>query len=81
MKNYREFLTENIYVGLYKNNILMSVLCFNKIEDITTDYIDNFHDNGFVVKSIKKSDYDGFNDGDELSIDDLKHGKYKVQNK
>lgn len=82
MKNlleFQDFINENIYVGLYKNNKMVGALMFNKIEDIETDYVDNFHDNGIVLKSITKSEYDNFDEGDELTLDDIKSKNYRIE--
>lgn len=77
LKRFNQFLLENVYVGVYKGEEMVAALLFNKIDDIETDYIDNFHDNGYILKSITKSEYDNFNEGDELSMSDFNKGNYK----
>lgn len=43
-------------------------------------FMDQLFDNGYTIKQITKKEYDEYNEGDELSIDDILGGNYLVEN-
>jgi len=78
----KDFLNEEIYIGVYdKNEELIGVFNYEKLEDIETKFIDELHDLKFIIKPISKEIYDEFDSGDELTVDDLKKGNFRVENK
>jgi hypothetical protein len=42
--------------------------------------MDSLFDAGYVITHSTKEEYDSFNAGDELSIDDIKNGNYRIDN-
>jgi hypothetical protein len=44
-----------------------------------TNTVDSLFDTGYVITRSTKEEYDSFDGGDELSIDDIKNGNYLVE--
>jgi hypothetical protein len=44
------------------------------------EIMDSLFDAGYVITHSTKEEYDSFNGGDELSIDDIKNGNYRIDN-
>jgi hypothetical protein len=48
------------------------VLRFSKQEDLTIEFVDSLHDQGFSLKPITEEEYNAFDEGDEITIEELK---------
>jgi hypothetical protein len=48
------------------------VLKFLNQEDIKVEFVDSLHDQGLVLKAITEEEYNAFDEGDEMSLDELK---------
>ena len=71
-----------VYIKIEKNGDLIGYLTFPD-EDVLGNYIeimDSLFDAGYVITHSTKEEYDSFNGGDELSIDDIKNGNYRIDN-
>ena len=71
-----------VYIKIEKNGDLIGYLTFTD-EDVLENNIeimDSLFDAGYVITHSTKEEYDSFNGGDELSIDDIKNGNYRIDN-
>lgn len=70
-----------VYIKIEKNGNLIGYVTFPD-EDVMGDNIDvmdSLFDTGYVITRSTKEEYDSFDGGDELSIDDIKNGNYRVE--
>jgi len=70
-----------VYIKIEKNGELIGYITFPD-EDVLGDNIeimDSLFDTGYVVTHSTKEEYDSFDGGDELSIDDIKNGNYDIE--
>jgi hypothetical protein len=70
-----------VYIKIEKNGDLIGYVTFPD-EDVLGDNIevmDSLFDTGYVITRSTKEEYDSFDGGDELSIDDIKNGNYLVE--
>jgi hypothetical protein len=44
------------------------------------DFMDSLFDIDYVVTRSTKEEYDSFDGGDELSVEDIKNGNYRIDN-
>ena len=74
VEEYNKLPGEEVFFGVYskKYDELLGVFASKQTDKQLTDYIDNFHDNGYVVKKISKEQYNSFDLGDEMTLDELK---------
>ena len=71
-----------VYIKIEKNGDLIGYLTFPD-EDVlgnNIEIMDSLFDAGYVTTHSTKEEYDSFNGGDELSIDDIKNGNYRIDN-
>jgi hypothetical protein len=71
-----------VYIKIEKNGDLIGYLTFPD-EDVlgnNIEIMDSLFDAGYVITHSTKEEYDSFNGGDELSIDDIKNGNYRIDN-
>ena len=71
-----------VYIKIEKNGDLIGYLTFPD-EDVlgnNIELMDSLFDAGYVITHSTKEEYDSFNGGDELSIDDIKNGNYRIDN-
>ena len=71
-----------VYIKIEKNGDLIGYLTFPD-EDVlgnNIEIMDSLFDVGYVITHSTKEEYDSFNGGDELSIDDIKNGNYRIDN-
>lgn len=68
----------NTYISVIKDNIELGVLKFQEIED-TVKFFDDMYNNGYIIKKITEEYYNSFQFGDELTIDDIKKGNYRIE--
>lgn len=71
--------TKKLYISVSENNCIVAVLCFDNRKSMNTTFFDVFHDNGYTVKEITKKEYDEYDKGDELTLDDIKNKNYKKE--
>lgn len=71
--------SKKLYISISENGIVVGVLCFDDKKSMTSVFFDAFHDNGYVIKEITKKEYDDYDEGDELSIEDIQKGNYKKE--
>lgn len=67
---------EKIYIGVFKGNQPMGTMVFNSIDEVEVSFIDGLHDAGYELQAFTKEQYDAFEEGDELTIDELADGEY-----
>jgi|LauGreDrversion4_2_1035121.scaffolds.fasta_scaffold3337857_1 hypothetical protein len=67
---------EKIYIGVFKDNQPMGTMMFNSIEEVTVSFVDGLHDAGYELQAFTKEQYDMFEDGDEITADELAEGEY-----
>lgn len=67
---------EKIYIGVFKGNQPMGTMVFNSIDEVEVSFIDGLHDAGYELQAFTKEQYDAFEEGDELTIDELAEGEY-----
>jgi len=67
---------EKIYIGVFKGNQPMGTMLFNSIDEVEVSFIDGLHDAGYELQAFTKEQYDAFEEGDELTIDELAEGEY-----
>lgn len=70
-----------VYIKIEKNGTLIGYVTFPD-EDVMSDnmeFIDSLFDSDYVITRTTKEEYDSFQGGDELSIDDIKMGNYRIQ--
>ena len=70
-----------VYIKIEKNGDLIGYVTFPD-EDVlgnNIEIMDSLFDAGYVITHSTKEEYDSFNGGDELSIDDIKNGNYLVE--
>jgi hypothetical protein len=51
-------------------------MMFNSIEEVTVSFVDGLHDAGYELQAFTKEQYDMFEDGDEITADELAEGEY-----
>jgi hypothetical protein len=70
-----------IYIKIEKNGDLIGYLTFPD-EDVlenSIEVMDSLFDTGYIITRSTKEEYDSFDGGDELSIDDIKNGNYRIE--
>lgn len=69
--------SRQVYFGIYnKESELLGVVESMQSDSEKMKYIDGLHDGGYVVKKITKKEYDEYDEGDELTLEDLKNKNY-----
>lgn len=68
---------KKLYISISDKNIIVGVMCFDNKAHMNCAFFDTFHDNGYVIKEITKKEYDEYDGGDELTIEDIKNGNYR----
>ena len=71
-----------VYIKIEKNGDLIGYLTLPD-EDVlgnNIEIMDSLFDAGYVITHSTKEEYDSFNGGDELSLDDIKNGNYRIDN-
>lgn len=71
-----------VYIKIEKNGDLIGYVTFPD-EDVlgnNIEIMDSLFDAGYVITHSTKEEYDSFNGGDELSLDDIKNGNYRIDN-
>jgi hypothetical protein len=69
-----------VYIKIEKNGDLIGYVTFPD-EDVlgnNIEIMDSLFDTGYVITRSTKEEYDSFDGGDELSIDDIKNGDYNI---
>ncbi len=71
-----------VYIKIEKNGDLIGYLTFPDEDALgnNIEIMDSLFDAGYVITHSTKEEYDSFNAGDELSIDDIKNGNYRIDN-
>lgn len=64
-------MNEPVYIGVFVKSHMFCVMQFLKQEDIRTELIDSLHDQGFTLKSITEKEYKDFDEGDEVTAEEL----------
>ena len=70
-----------VYIKIEKNGDLIGYVTFPD-EDVlgnNIEIMDSLFDAGYVITHSTKEEYDSFNGGDELSLDDIKNGNYRIE--
>ena len=70
-----------VYIKIEKNGDLIGYVTFPD-EDVlgnNIEIMDSLFDAGYVITHSTKEEYDSFNGGDELSMDDIKNGNYRIE--
>lgn len=69
-----------VYIKIEKNGFLVGYLNFPD-EDTMADnmiFFDDMFDAGYILTRTTKEEYDSFEGGDELSVEDIKNGNYQI---
>lgn len=70
---------KDIYIAVYKEDEKMAVFKFENSDSVGTHFFDTMIDNGYIIKNISEEEYNSCNIGDELSIQDIQNGDYKIE--
>jgi len=70
---------KNTYVAVYSGDKMMCAFKFENSEKVSNHFFDVMTDNGYIIKSLTEEEYNLCTLGDELSIDDIKNGNYRVE--
>ncbi len=68
-----------IYSSISDGNEIIAVIRFESVDDINPEFVDNLHDNGYIMMKISKDEYDAFDQGDELNMYDLFNGDIRFE--
>jgi hypothetical protein len=71
-----------VYIKIKKGGQLIGYLTFPDEETLgdNIDFMDSLFDPPPVVTRSTKEEYDSFDGGDELSVEDIKNGNYRIDN-
>ncbi len=70
------------YFGLYdKEGEYLGVVKSEQTQSELVNYIDGFHDKGYVIKKISQKEYEDYSEGDELTPEDLRNGNFTKMDK
>jgi len=71
-----------VYIKIEKGGQLIGYLTFPDEETLgdNIDFMDSLFDIDYVVTRSTKEEYDSFDGGDELSVEDIKNGNYRIDN-
>jgi hypothetical protein len=45
-----------------------------------TEFFDEMFDSGFRIEKTTKEEYDAYQGGDEITVEDIKNGNYRIDN-
>ena len=70
-----------VYVKIWKDDDMLGFLKFDDEESLTenTEFLDTMFDYGFRIEKTTEQEYIDFDGGDELSVDDIKKGNYRIE--
>ena len=70
-----------VYVKIWKDDDMQGFLKFDDEESLTenTEFLDTMFDYGFRIEKTTEQEYIDFDGGDELSVDDIKKGNYRIE--
>ena len=71
-----------VYIKIKKGGQLIGYLTFpdEETRGDNIDFMDSLFDIDYVVTRSTKEEYDSFDGGDELSVEDIKNGNYRIDN-
>ena len=69
-----------IYIKIEMDGELIGFIRFENEEVLAEneDFFNGMFDNGFQITRSNKEEYDKFDGGDELTIDDIQNGNYRI---
>jgi hypothetical protein len=71
-----------VYIKIEKGGQLIGYLTFpdeDTLED-NMEFMDSLFDTNYVITRSTKEEYESFDGGDELSVEDIKNGNYRIDN-
>lgn len=71
-----------VYVKILKDGEAVGFLQFKDEESLSesVELFDTMIDHGFIFEKTTQQEYNNFYEGDELSLDDIKTGNYRIEN-
>ena len=64
------------YASIYKDDKQIGVIT---LEEISIEFLDKMFDMGYDIKNITQKEYDDYDEGDELTMDDIRNGNYREE--
>jgi hypothetical protein len=64
------------YASIYKDGKQIGVIT---LEEISIEFLDKMFDMGYDIKNITQKEYDDYDEGDELTMDDIRNGNYREE--
>jgi hypothetical protein len=64
------------YASIYKEGKQIGVIT---LEEISIEFLDKMFDMGYDIKNITQKEYDDYDEGDELTMDDIRNGNYREE--
>lgn len=69
-----------VYIKIEKNNELIGYVTFPD-EDVLAEnmsFMDGLFDLDYVITRTTKEEYESFDGGDELTVEDIQNGNYRI---
>ena len=69
-----------VFVKVWSKDNFVGFLQFPDEETLSdnTEFFDEMFDSGFRIEKTTKKEYDDYQGGDELTIEDIKNGDYRI---
>jgi hypothetical protein len=71
-----------VYIKIEKGGQLIGYLTFPDEDTLgdNMEFMDSLFDTNYVITRSTKEEYESFDGGDELSVEDIKNGDYSIDN-
>lgn len=71
-----------VYIKIEKSGQLIGYLTFPDEDTLgdNMEFMDSLFDTNYVITHSTKEEYESFDGGDELSVEDIKNGNYSIDN-
>ena len=71
-----------VYIKIEKSGQLIGYLTFPDEDTLgdNMEFMDSLFDTNYVITRSTKEEYESFDGGDELSVEDIKNGNYSIDN-
>ena len=70
-----------VFVKVWSKDNLLGFLQFPDEETLSdnTEFFDSMFDGGFRIEKTTKEEYDAYQGGDEITVEDIKNGNYRIE--
>ena len=70
-----------VFVKVWFKDNLLGFLQFPDEETLSdcSEFFDEMFDSGFKIEKSTKEEYDAYQGGDEIPIEDIKNGNYRIE--